>query len=1030
MIIPPPPAANIDFETYSEAGFVWDAALNKWTALPGASQGKKGLPVVGSSVYVEHPTFEALCLSYDLRDGAGVRRWKPGEEDPAALFAHIQRGGLVSGWNSGGFEVKVWAWCVRNLAWPPVAPAQWRDAMANARAHALPGALAKAAEVLNCAQQKNKDGKRLLDKFSIPRNPTKANATLRIRPTDDPADAELLYAYCDQDVATEQDVGTRVPELTASELAVWQCDRVINDRGVQMDVSGVENCIAIINQAHARYNAELAALTDGTVQKASELQKLIGWLGAQGVHTSSLDEEHLDDLLADQTLPWQARRALEIRAAIGSASVKKVFAMHNQVSADGRLRDLFVYHGARTGRVTGGGPQPTNLPNSAGVFAYECESCERHFGTHLTYCPWCGCSLTLAHKREWGIESAEYALETIASRDYAFVEYVWGDAMLAVSGCLRALFTAAPGRDLLCSDYSSIEAVVVAELAGEDWRRELFRTHGKVYEMSASKVVGISLEDILRHKTETGSHHSSRKLGKVMELACFSPDTQVLTSRGYVRIVDVLASDELWDGVEWTQHDGLIEKGVRSVINLDGVRVTPTHLINSNGSWLEAKRLVSDASTLSLALETGSANLPLRKSNLANTVGYERYGRAALVEGNPTKSTAVTCSTGNLPGVRPARRLPPLVPALKRLGRSFISVMRRRSQTPNTAGGSSIGYPPQWAGAITRRPNNTTLTADAGYTFATNGAATSPPFSFTWSHLRGGTTRALRWTGKKITEGTSRAIFVSSRNKRTTAIVAQSEKCNSELTSLSLVYDIANAGPRNRFTIKTNSGHLIVHNCGYQGWIGSMLAFGADAFMTELEMKDAILAWRAASPMIVEFWGGQQRNWRPEYYGVEGMAVQAILNPGAAFEYRGHQFQMRGDALYLRLVSGRELTYHRPRLAASEKRAGTYSISYEGWNSNPKNGPIGWIRMDTWGGRLVENIVQATARDIQWYGVMNLERAGYPVVLHVYDEDIAEVPEGFGSIEEFEYIMAMMPPWAADWPIKAKGGWRGKRYRK
>jgi DNA polymerase len=747
--------ANIDFETYSEAGFVWDAALNKWAALPGAPQGKKGLPVVGSSVYVEHPAFEVLCLSYDLKDGRSVQRWKPGDLPPDALFAHIQRGGYVSGWNSGGFEVKVWDWCARNLGWPSVPISQWRDAMANARASSLPGALAKAAEVLGGAQQKNKDGKRLLDKFSIPRNPTKTNQALRIRPVDDPADAEQLYAYCDQDVRTEQDIGSHVPDLPASELEIWQCDRAINDRGVQMDVAGIENCIVIINQAHARYNAELVELTGGTVSKASELQKLIGWLGAQGVHTDSLDEEHLDELLANQSLPWQARRALEIRAAIGSASVKKVFAMRNMVSADGRLRDLFVYYGARTGRVTGGGPQPTNLPNSAGVFAYECECCERHFGTHTRYCPWCGASLTLTHKVEWSVESAEHALETIASRDYAFVEYIWGDAMLAVSGCIRALFIAAEGKDLLCSDYSSIEAVVIAELAGEDWRRDLFRTHGKIYEMSAAKISGVSFDEFMTHA-------------------------------GYT--AEQLAMPE-W----WTQKP--------------------------------AKE---------------GAHHPLRK----------KIGKVA------------------------------------------------------------------------------------------------------------------------------------------------------ELAS------------------------------GYQGWIGSWCAFGADEFMTEPEMKDAILAWRAASPMIVEFWGGQQRNWKTEYYGVEGMMVQAILNPGHSFEYRGHRFQMRGDVAYLRLVSGRELAYHRPRLADSTKRSGTYSISYEGWNSNPKNGPVGWIRMDTWGGRLVENIVQATARDIQWHGILNLERAGYPVVLHVYDEDIAEVPEGFGSIEEFEYIMAMMPPWAADWPIKAKGGWRGKRYRK
>jgi DNA polymerase len=100
------------------------------------------------------------------------------------------------------------------------------------------------------------------------------------------------------------------------------------------------------------------------------------------------------------------------------------------------------------------------------------------------------------------------------------------------------------------------------------------------------------------------------------------------------------------------------------------------------------------------------------------------------------------------------------------------------------------------------------------------------------------------------------------------------------------------------------------------------------------------------------------------------------------------------------------------------------------WNSNPKYGPPGWVAMNTYGGRLAENIIQATAHDIQRYGIEALEAAGYPIVLHVYDENVAEVPHGFGSIEEFEAIMSTMPPWAADWPVRASGGWRGRRYRK
>jgi DNA polymerase len=135
----------------------------------------------------------------------------------------------------------------------------------------------------------------------------------------------------------------------------------------------------------------------------------------------------------------------------------------------------------------------------------------------------------------------------------------------------------------------------------------------------------------------------------------------------------------------------------------------------------------------------------------------------------------------------------------------------------------------------------------------------------------------------------------------------------------------------------------------------------------------------------------------------------------------------------VRLLSGRELCYHGPRLHPSSREyvgAGVLEITYRTWNSNPKYGPVGWVTMQTYGGRLAENIIQATAHDIQRYGIEALEAAGYPIVLHVYDENVAEVPHGFGSIEEFESIMSRMPPWAADWPVRASGGWRGRRYRK
>jgi DNA polymerase len=134
--------------------------------------------------------------------------------------------------------------------------------------------------------------------------------------------------------------------------------------------------------------------------------------------------------------------------------------------------------------------------------------------------------------------------------------------------------------------------------------------------------------------------------------------------------------------------------------------------------------------------------------------------------------------------------------------------------------------------------------------------------------------------------------------------------------------------------------------------------------------------------------------------------------------------------LYCQLPSGRYITYHKPSLEFSDRRPGTYSITFEGWNTNQNNGSVGWVRMYTYGGRLTENVVQAVARDILAHAIVSLEKAGYPVVLHVHDEIVAEVPEGHGSIEEFEEIMSTLPGWAKGWPIKASGGWRAKRYGK
>lgn len=774
--VAPPPVAHgeFDFETYSEAGHVWNETTRKWVAPKGAR--KKGLGVVGASVYTEHPSAEVLTLSYELPhywNGGGLtRRWRPGLPNPQDLFDYLAAGGLLEAHNVM-FERLVWHnICVPKYGWPPLEPHQYqlRCSMAKARVNSLPGALGNLSAVLQLATPKDADGKRLLDKFSVPRNPTKPDPRLRITPAEDPAEAERLYGYCDTDLKAERGASThpKMSPMSADELLFWQVDQEINWRGVGVDRAGIRDCIAILDQALVQYGAEFKAITG---LDATQLAATMGWLAGRRCYMQAMDEEAVTDALKRPLLPPDVRRVLQIRQLIGSASVKKLYAMELQASRDDRLRNLIVHHGARTGRPTGEGPQPLNLPK-AGPKLVTCAACARPHRQGVTHCLWCAALTDPAARGRWAPEMADHVLEIMASRSLPMVEWFFGDALLAISGCIRSLFRAGPGNELIASDYSAIEAVVTAMLADETWRIETFRARKDIYLVSAAKITGRTELEYAQYELDHGGdkHPDRQKIGKVSEL-------------------------------------GL----------------------------------------------------------------------------------------------------------------------------------------------------------------------------------------------------------------------------------------------------------------GFGGWLGAWRQFDDSDNFSDEQVKANILAWRDASPRIVEMWGGQHRG-RPwdrnrvqEYYGFEGCAVQAILHPGQVFTYAGIRFQVRDrqPAQFLRywendgvgftdvetvpeipgklvitLLSGRELTYHDPRLTPSSRSAGEWAITYWTWNSNPKYGAMGWVCMSTFGGRLAENIIQATAHDILRFGILNLRAAGYPTVLHVYDECVVEIPAGTGSIQEVERLLGIMPAWAKDWPIRATGGWRGVRYRK
>lgn len=761
---------DIDFETYSEAGHIWDQALQKWVAPRAAS--KRGLGVVGAAVYSEHPSTEALMFAYDLKRGEGRKQWRQGMPPPPDLLEYLAafdpaaepsytQDGLIEAHNSM-FEVRIFLTVLHErCGWPKLDIRQFRCSMAKSRAYALPGALGDVAPIVGVPleSQKSKEGKRLITKFTQPRQPTKANRSTRNLLQDDPKDGPKFYDYNIQDIVAESEVSRRVPDLTPDELRYWLVDQACNWRGIGVDRESINACMDILDQAHAKYNAELYVVTGGVLAKASEVAQLTRWLyDRTGRSFDKLDSDVVDEALEQlraQGGDPQAIRALEIRSLIGSASVKKVYAMGRMATREDRLCDLIIFHGARTGRDAHSDVQPGNLPKAGPPIRWCGDAtCMRPYAKARQCCPWCGASDAFSSPTPpddpksdpyaWHWRAVDHALEIMRVGSLDLVELFFGEACLLISGCVRGLLCAAPGHDLVSSDYSSIEAVTLAVLAGEQWRIDAFHRREDIYYHGAAGITGTTYAEYMAYHAVNGKHPDRNKIGKVAELAL-----------------------------------------------------------------------------------------------------------------------------------------------------------------------------------------------------------------------------------------------------------------------------------------------------GFMGWIGAWKQFDKSGNFDDNEIRDLIVKWRAASPALVELAGGQIRGvpWRPERmecYGYEGAFVQAILNPGEIFDVRGVTFQMLQDKLSVKLLSGRRLTYHSPRATATVDRWGNhvYKLSYMGWNTNPKMGPRGWIRIETYAGRLVENITQATARDFLSFACVNLEAAGYRVVLRVHDEIVSEVPEGWGSVEEFEAIMGRLPPWAHGWPVRAAGGWRGKRFRK
>ncbi len=430
------------------------------------------LKKVGTEAYAADPMTDVICACWGI-DDESIQSWWPGKYETDDMPADLYQALIIEQQeieaHHCAFELFIWRYVMaRKYGWPEPHIDQWRDTMAVACYYALPAALDRLARVLGF-EGKDPEGGRLITKYSKLYLKT-AKTTIP------PEDFAKFVEYCKQDVRIEQSMSDYMGDLPERELAIFQLYLRASMRGLHLDKEGINAATEIVEQRAKTLTAEFRKLTG---LNPTQGKKLLVWFEEQGLPLENMQAPYLEELIEDGELPsGPTRRALDIRLAINKASTKKLDAMSRQRGAGERARFQTRYHGAVTGRETGSGFQPLNL--NRGID---------------------------------GMDPAQLTRD-IMYRDAAYLDALYGDATDAVAKASRYWIQAQPGNKILAGDYVSVEAVILACLAGEQWKINAFARGDKIYELMADKIYGLAPGTVTKE-----SHPEERQDGKTGELA-------------------------------------------------------------------------------------------------------------------------------------------------------------------------------------------------------------------------------------------------------------------------------------------------------------------------------------------------------------------------------------------------------------------------------------------------------------------------------------------------------------------------------
>lgn len=512
----------------------------------------------GSYRYILDPSFEILLFAYSL-DGMPVEviDVASGQVIPLWLKNALKNSLYIKHAYNAAFE---WFALSKYLGWLP--PDQWRDTMLHALYCGYPASLDAAGKAMGLPEDKKKlaTGKALIRYFCVPCKPSNANGNrTRNLPKHDPAKWKLFKEYNGQDVVTEMEIDRRLSAFPVPAFVQkqWETDLTMNARGVAADMEMVSGALVIGATVKSQLMAEARQLSG--LDNPNSIKQLARWLTDatdSDAEITSVTKETVATMLK-QPQPANVQRMLEIRQELGKTSTKKYDALETCIADDGRVRGLLQFYGAnRTGRWAGRLVQVQNLPR------------------------------TYTHP-------LPPARQLVKDRNIDGLRLMYGSINDTLSQLIRTAFVATPGNVLIDADFSAIEARVISWLAGQEWRLEVFRTHGKIYEASASQMFHVPIEKIKKGNPE----YALRQRGKVAELALgYQGGVSAMRRMDTGHNLDDLSDDEVKGIVDrWRETNSMI----RDLWNIvDSAAVT----VITNGGAQTIRSETTDA-VITLACE-------------------------------------------------------------------------------------------------------------------------------------------------------------------------------------------------------------------------------------------------------------------------------------------------------------------------------------------------------------------------------------------------------------------------------------------